>query len=89
MACKDGRGGLGEGSLFARTKCWVQCLLFRLLSGAALVSVVEQSRNEIHSNLTSALKDYFDPKSGRFQERVERLIKQDGELEQVLQLKQA
>jgi hypothetical protein len=30
------------------------------------------------------LKDYFDPTSGRFQERVERLIKQDGDLEQVL-----
>src|ERR1019366_8158197 len=38
----------------------------------------------IYTNLTTALKDYFDPESGRFQERVERLIKQDGDLEQVL-----
>lgn len=45
---------------------------------------LEQSRSEIHDNLTSALKEYFDPQSGRFQERVDRLIKQDGELEQVL-----
>ena len=45
---------------------------------------LDQSRNDIHNNLTTALKDYFDPQSGRFQERVERLIKKDGELEQVL-----
>jgi len=49
-----------------------------------LKNALEHSRNEIHTNLTTALKDYFDPTSGRFQERVERLIKQDGELEQVL-----
>jgi hypothetical protein len=49
-----------------------------------LKNALEQSRNEIHTNLTTALKEYFDPTSGRFQERVERLVKQDGELEQVL-----
>jgi hypothetical protein len=43
-----------------------------------------QSQGEIHDSLTSTLKEYFDPQSGRFQERVERLIKQDGELEQLL-----
>jgi hypothetical protein len=43
-----------------------------------------QSRGEIHGSLTSTLKEYFDPQSGRFQEHVERLIKQDGELEQRL-----
>jgi hypothetical protein len=50
-----------------------------------LNSALDNSRNEINTNLTTALKEYFDPSSGRFQERVERLIKQDGELEQVLQ----
>ena len=45
---------------------------------------LEHSRGEIHTSLTSTLKEYFDPKSGRFQERVDRLIKQDGELEQLL-----
>lgn len=49
-----------------------------------LQHALEQSRDQIHGNLTSALKEYFDPASGRFQERVERLIKQDGDLEQVL-----
>lgn len=34
--------------------------------------------------ITSSLKEYFDPETGRFNERVERLIRQDGELESVL-----
>jgi hypothetical protein len=51
---------------------------------AELRHALEQSQSEIHAGLTTALKEYFDPKSGRFQERVDRLIKQDGELEQVL-----
>lgn len=55
-----------------------ECLL------ADLKHALEQSRSEIQGDLTSALKEYFDPASGRFQERVDRLIKQDGELEQVL-----
>ena len=50
-----------------------------------LKNALDGSRNEIHANLTTALRDYFDPKDGRFQERIERLIKQDGDLEQVLQ----
>ena len=49
-----------------------------------LKTALNDSRNEIHFNLTSALKEYFDPSSGRFQERVERLIKQDGDLEQAM-----
>jgi hypothetical protein len=51
---------------------------------ADLKHALEQSRSEIHGDLTSALKEYFDPASGKFQERVDRLIRQDGELEQVL-----
>jgi len=34
--------------------------------------------------LAATLREYFDPSSGRFNERVERLIRQDGDLEQVL-----
>jgi hypothetical protein len=50
-----------------------------------LKTAMDGSRNEIHTNLTNALREYFDPANGRFQERVKRLIEQDGELEQVLQ----
>jgi hypothetical protein len=38
----------------------------------------------VHNRLTASLKDYFDPESGRFQERVNRLIRKDGELEDLL-----
>ena len=49
-----------------------------------LKNALDGSRNQIHMNLTSVLKEYFDPNDGRFQERVKRLIEQDGELEQLL-----
>lgn len=45
---------------------------------------MESYRAQLNENLTGALRDYFDPRSGRFQERLERLIEKDGELEQVL-----
>jgi hypothetical protein len=39
---------------------------------------------QIHEKLAGSLKEYFDPASGRFHDRVQQLVKQDGELEQVL-----
>jgi hypothetical protein len=38
----------------------------------------------IQSRLGDALKEYFDPESGRFNDRVQRLIGQDGELSQLI-----
>ncbi len=54
----------------------------RLLSD--LAARLEGHSKLIHDRLTGTLKEYFDPQSGRFQERVERLVKQDGELESLL-----
>jgi len=34
--------------------------------------------------VASSLREYFDPESGRFNERVERLVRQDGELEALM-----
>ncbi len=48
--------------------------------GAALKS----HRETVASEINAALKAYFDPASGRFSERVERLVKKDGELERAL-----
>ena len=39
---------------------------------------------QIQDKLAGSLKEYFDPESGRFHERVQQLVKQDGELEQLL-----
>lgn len=38
----------------------------------------------VHDRLGVALQEYFDPEGGRFHERVNRLIRKDGELEEVL-----
>jgi hypothetical protein len=46
--------------------------------------VLDRHAQLLHERMTAQLKEYFDPQSGRFQERVERLIKQDGDLETVL-----
>jgi hypothetical protein len=41
-------------------------------------------RKQTESLLASTLKDYFDPQNGRFNERVERLVRQDGDLEKLM-----
>jgi len=54
----------------------------RLLVG--LQSQLEAHSKQVHEKTATTLREYFDPQSGRFQERVERLIKRDGELELTL-----
>lgn len=53
-----------------------------------LLELLEQKlnsyQNTTQEKLVSTLTEYFDPNSGRFSERVHKLIKKDGELEQVL-----
>ncbi|MGB6043925.1 MAG: hypothetical protein WBF93_12270 [Pirellulales bacterium] len=39
---------------------------------------------KVQTELSTTLKEYFDPESGRFHERVRQLTRADGELEQVL-----
>lgn len=39
---------------------------------------------QTEGQLATTLKDYFDPQNGRFNERVERLVRQDGELEKLM-----
>jgi hypothetical protein len=51
---------------------------------ATLESRLAQYQDQLRSVLGGTLKDYFDPNDGRFTERVERLIKQDGDLEKVI-----
>lgn len=49
-----------------------------------LGDMLETHSRDTHARLTSALREYFDPQSGRFEERVQRLVRRDGELEEVL-----
>lgn len=41
-------------------------------------------RRQTEEQLATTLKEYFDPQNGRFNERVERLVRQDGELERLM-----
>jgi hypothetical protein len=54
----------------------------RMLSG--LEGQLSAHAAQMQDKLAASLKEYFDPQSGRLHERVQQLIKQDGELEQVL-----
>jgi len=50
----------------------------------ALEKHLVQHRDSLQLSLGSALREYFDPKSGRFAERVQALIDEDGELARVV-----
>jgi hypothetical protein len=56
--------------------------------GEKLLSEINHSlvlhKTELNQTLASSLKEYFDPATGKFPERVERLLRQDGDLEKVL-----
>ena len=74
LALRQARGQVDSEQIRRQTDHMLHTLDARLSEHATLV----------HNRLTAALKDYFDPESGRFQERVNRLIRKDGELEDVL-----
>jgi hypothetical protein len=54
----------------------------RMLTG--LQAQLAAHATQMHDKLAGSLKDYFDPESGRFHERVQQLIREDGDLEQLL-----
>lgn len=51
---------------------------------ANVESALKQHQDLLNERMTRQLQEYFNPQNGRFQERLERLIRQDGELEQLL-----
>jgi hypothetical protein len=57
----------------------------RLLGDVQLA--LSEHRTSLDRTLVGTLKDYFDPENGRFSERVQRLLKKDGELETLLSRK--
>lgn len=50
-----------------------------------LARALEAHKATTETAMVASLKTYFDPSDGRFTERVERLVKKDGELERVMQ----
>ena len=49
-----------------------------------LASHLDEHSRTVQHHVATSLKDYFDPESGRFNERVKRLVEKDGDLERVL-----
>src|SRR4051812_41768441 len=73
LALKQARGRIDADLIQRETQ--------RMLSG--LESQLSTHALQIQEKLSTSLKEYFDPQSGRFPERVQQLVKQDGELEQL------
>src|SRR3954469_16292988 len=49
-----------------------------------LEKALDEHKQTVQVQIESKLKEYFDPKDGRFTDRVQRLVAQDGELSQVI-----
>ncbi len=49
-----------------------------------MAHALDQHQRDVTDKIGDFLKDYFDPESGRFNERVQRLVGNDGELERVI-----
>ena len=49
-----------------------------------MAHALREHREGLKGEVADRLREYFDPGNGRFPERVERLIRKDGELEQLL-----
>lgn len=56
----------------------VERMLFELHKG------LDEHRDRVGHDITSSLREYFDPKDGRFAERVQRLVEDDGDLARVI-----
>ncbi len=56
----------------------VERMLLDLRSG------LDEHRTRVGQDVTAVLREYFDPKDGRFAERVQRLVEDDGELARVI-----
>jgi hypothetical protein len=56
----------------------VERMLFELHKG------LDEHRDRVGHDVTSVLREYFDPKDGRFAERVQRLVEDDGDLARVI-----
>ncbi len=56
----------------------VERMLLELRTG------LDEHRSRVGQDVTAVLREYFDPKDGRFAERVQRLVEDDGELARVI-----
>jgi hypothetical protein len=74
LALRQARGRVDADLIQRETQQMLASLEGRLSAHAA----------QMHARLAGSLKEYFDPTSGRFHERVQQLVREDGDLEQLL-----
>lgn len=74
LALRQARGRIDADLIQRETQRMLTLLEGQLSAHAA----------QAHEKLSSSLKEYFDPTSGRFHERVQQLVKSDGDLVQLL-----
>lgn len=74
LALRQARGRLDADMIQRETQ--------RMLSG--LERQLAAHSAGMQERLTGSLKEYFDPESGRFHQRVQQLVRADGDLEQLL-----
>lgn len=74
LALRQARGQLDADLIRRETQQMLGTLATQLTGHA----------QQVQDRLAGSLKEYFDPDGGRFPERLDRLIKQDGDLEQLL-----
>lgn len=74
LAVRQAEGHIDAGEVRAEGE--------RLLASLSHELIAHQQK--FSADLTGMLQNYFDPESGRFSERVQRLVREDGELEQLL-----
>jgi len=51
---------------------------------AAVAKLLDGNASELYGSMSRSLKEYFDPNTGKLSERLERLVKKDGELANLL-----
>jgi hypothetical protein len=84
-----------ERNRFALEALKIGVLALRHVGGQATADLIhrevrgmqqalEQHNKVVHQQVTHTLQEYFDPKNGRFSQRVEGLVAHDGELAQLI-----
>lgn len=59
-------------------------LTLKRAQGHIDADLLSKETDRLLENMTKTLKEFFDPKDGRFNERIERLIQKDGEFERLM-----
>lgn len=73
-----------EREQFALAALRIGILTLKRAQGQLDVDFITREADRLVENMTTTISNYFDPEGGRFTERVERLIEEDGELERLM-----